>query len=381
MSFDRKIDFVCPHTVVEEALFLSADRMTVRPLRPIAAINSVKVRVNGVSTVPSTGVALPAEALANRKGPFNVRKSVNDTLVVKVGNDAAQTVTIAPGEALTGGQVAERLNAGLRNVIVDITSRKRVRIRTHKTGKGATLMILATGSTLAPTIGFLTNRQWRGRKPFPGWSIIKDPNSLSSRPNRFVLFDEPLKGFRDYVELDYTTIRQECRRCGGLGIENDWRYNIRGDVIEVRDEALLIQEIQKMTYTVQGSNPFHTWYGTAILNMVGRKLSNRGLIQNFIVSDIREAFRRWQSIKRQQEEVVGQEVSDAEFPFQLLSVSLTPDTSNPTILFVTAVIQNRSQEPIQIARGVTLPLPENLLGGTVQEGIIRQSLNNFVLTG
>ena len=216
---------------------------------------------------------------------------------------------------------------------------------------------------------------------FPSWSLINEPNTLLDRPVRLVVFDEPLRGFQSHVELNYITVRQECRRCGGLGVENDWRYNIEGNVVEVRDEALLIQEVQKIVYTVQGSNPFHNWYGTTILNMVGRKISNRGLIQNFIVSDIREAFRRWQSVKRQQEENVGQEVSDAEYPFNLLRVTLKPDVSDPTVVYVTAVVQNRSTQPIQIVRGVRLPLPENLLGGTVQDGVIRQSLNNFVVTG
>jgi len=36
MSYDRQIDQVCTHMVVEEALFLFSDRRTVRPLRPIA---------------------------------------------------------------------------------------------------------------------------------------------------------------------------------------------------------------------------------------------------------------------------------------------------------------------------------------------------------
>ena len=127
-------------------------------------------------------------------------------------------------------------------------------------------------------------------------------------------------------------------------------------------------------FTVQGSNIFAQWYGTNILDTVGKKLTAAGLVQSFIVSDIRDAFRRWQSIKRQQEEDVGQYVSDEEYPFLLQSVQLVPDPSDPTILFVNATIQNRSDRQIQLSRGVRLPLPTDILGSSAQDGIFQQSI-------
>lgn len=379
MSYDRKIDFVCPHLVVEEAIYLSADRVTVRPIRPISAANSVRVRVNGELEIPSMGVHTPAEAFAGKKGPFNVRTGTNDTLVISVDSGPAQTIQIPPGERLSARDLARRLSTGLPNAVFDITQNGRLRLRTRSTGKNATLMVLA--SNLATTLGFTVNRQWRGRTPYSGWTLVNDPTTLSDRPARMIVFDAPLTGFKDYVELNYATLRQECRRCGGLGVENDWRYGVDGNLFEVRDEALLLQEIQKAVFTLQASNPFHPWYGTNILNTVGRKLSVSGVIQTFIVSDIREAFRRWQNIKRQQEEEVGQAVSDAEFPFRLLDVKLTPSQKDPTVLFVAVTIQSRSSNPIILERGVKVPHPADLLGSTAQDGVIRQSLSNFTLTG
>ena len=41
MSFDRKIDQICTHRVVEEALFLNADFQTLRPLRHCAWLHPV----------------------------------------------------------------------------------------------------------------------------------------------------------------------------------------------------------------------------------------------------------------------------------------------------------------------------------------------------
>lgn len=379
MSFDRQIDFVCPHLVVEEALFVNSDRVTVRPLRPIASVNSVRVRVDGEVEVPSQGLYLPAMGFASKRGPYSIRPGVNDTLAVTVNSGPDQVGVLDHGENLSSREVARRMNLAFDGILFDLSSTGRLRVQTRSKGRDATVLIRPT--PLATTLGFSVNRQWRGRAPYPGWTLIADSKTLLDRPTRLIVFDDILRGAREYVELYYTTLRQECRRCGGLGVENDWRYGVHGEVFAVRDEALFIQEIQKAVYTVQGSNTFHQWYGTTIFNTVGKKLSASGIVQSFIINDIREAFRRWQNIKKQQEEQLGQFVSDAEYPFRLIGVNLSPSTDDPTVVFVSATVQNRSQQAIQIERGVKLPLPADILGSSTQDGVIRQSLSNFTLNG
>jgi hypothetical protein len=98
-----------------------------------------------------------------------------------------------------------------------------------------------------------------------------------------------------------------------------------------------------------------------------------------IVSDVYEAFRRWQSVKKQQEEVVGQSVSDEEYPFRLLSVNLQQSEQDPTVIFVSATVQNRSSRPIQIERGLRTPMPLDLLGSTQQQSTFDATLPNYSL--
>jgi hypothetical protein len=376
MSFDRKIDQVCPHFVIEEALYLNEDRVTVKPLRPIASTASVKVRVNGVAHIPSYGYHIPAQAHGSNIGPFDIVSGVNDRFVVSINNEVDQVLTAPPGTKLTANQLAAELSKSLKKAVFTVTKRRRLRLSTSKMGSGATIFV-KSDSTLAPTLGIPTNRFWYGRTPYSGWSVVNDPRSLSDRPTRLIIFDAPFNGPDNYVELNYTTIRQECRRCGGLGVEHDWRYGHSGDVIEVREEALLIQEVYKIFYTIQASNPFHTWYGTNILNTIGRKRTS--LAQSFIVSDLYEAFRRWQAIKRKQEDEVGQTVTDNEYPFRLLSVILEQSDQDPTVVFVKSTIMNRSNKPIQIERGIQVPEPTDLLSATAQQGVYRQSLSKYTL--
>ena len=241
--------------------------------------------------------------------------------------------------------------------------------------------MFTSSSTLTTSLGLSVNRIYRGKNTFPGWTLVNDPSTLSDRPRRLVYFDEPLKADSNFIELTYVTVSQECRRCGGLGVENDWRYGSDGHTAEVRNEALLIQELLKITYTNRGSNPFHPWYGTTILERIGSKNASSGVIQNAITSDIYTMFGRWQSIKRQQEEAVGQFLSDEEYPLRLSSVRLEQSQQDPTVLFLNVEVQNRSTKPIVITRGLRLPEPLNLLGNTQAQGVYRQSLSNYTLVG
>lgn len=288
MSFDRKIDQVCTHRVVEEALFLDTDMQTARPLRPIGSVASTEVRINGMVYVPSQGIALPAEALSGKTGPYTITQGVNDRLIVNIDGGEDQTIVVQSGKRLSTKSLALNLNQSLRDGSVEEVG-GRVRFRSGRNGKTSFLHI-KSGSTLTSVLGMVEDRVFRGLKSVPGWSIVRDPTTLDDRPSRWIVFDQPLKGFADYVELNYVTVRQECRRCGGIGVENDWVYGRDGNTIEVRDEALLLQEILKIMFTVQGSNPFNPWYGTGLTDSIGSKLL--GMVQNLIVTEVTTAFSR-----------------------------------------------------------------------------------------
>lgn len=379
MSYDRQIDQVCPHFVVDETLYVGDDLRTVRPLRPIASANSVSLRINGAISVPSAGVYAPASTVGNRNGPFSIQTGVSDTLTLQVNSGEVQTAVLPATNRLQASRIVDMLNAQFKDLAFSVVGGK-IGLQSGAMGPGATVFVHES-STLATLLGIPVKRLYRGRVITPGWTLVNDPLTLNDRPTRLIIFDDLLKGTNNFVEITYSTIRQECRRCGGLGIENDWRYNLKGEVSQVRDEALLIQELQKDFYTLMGTNPFHTWYGTNLLDVVGKKLAAGGLVQNMIISDITQAFARWQSIKRQQEGKVGQAVSDAEFPYHLLSVNLQQSTADPTVVFVKIVVQNRAMKQIELERGLRLPMPLDLMGSTAQQGAIRQSLSNFVLTG
>lgn len=379
MSYDRQIDQICQHTVVNEALYMEDDQRTINPTRSIAAGSNVRLVINGDTDVPAAGLRLPPSATGLRVGPFRIVAGVNDRFQVRVNQSQTLREVVIPAATLTVDQIIRPLNEA-RMGLTFFNSGNRVGFRSNTEGAKASLFIPGT-ATLASTLGVASNLEYRGKDVFPAWSLVAASRTNNLWPYRYIVFDRPLRSNGDFVQLTYTTVQQECRRCGGVGVENDWRYTRTGDVVEVRDEALLIQECLKLFYTEEGSNPFHAWYGTRLLDQIGQKITVGGLVQNLIVSDIYRAFNRWQSIKRQQEVAVGQDVSDEEYPLRLLSVDVTQSNSDPTVFFVNVTVQNRSAKAVVINRGLRIPEPQDLLGSTQQQGLMRQSLRNYVLTG
>ena len=70
MSYDRQIDQVCQHTVVNEAVYVGADRVTIRPLKAIASGSHVQIYLNGATSLPNTGLTKAPAATGTRMGPF-----------------------------------------------------------------------------------------------------------------------------------------------------------------------------------------------------------------------------------------------------------------------------------------------------------------------
>ena len=380
MSYDRELQQICPHLVAEEALYVNPDRQTVRPQRPIAAVDSVSFIMNGVVSVPSYGVQVPGSVISPLLGPYTIITGKNDTFVYRVGTGFAQTVVVGASLYMTPQHLCALLNPQVTGIYFSVVGNQ-VQVRTSGQGLSAAFFIYGT-STLASYLGIVTNHEYRGRQVVPGWTLVTDPlNSLTVPPSRLIYFDQPLRSIGDFVELNYTTIRNECRRCGGTGIENDWRYGRTGEVYQVVDSDLLLQEIQKIFWTIIKSNPFHSWYGTHLMELVGKKLAAGNVVQNMLVQDIYTAFQRWQTIKNQQQQKLGQYVSDAEYPFRLLNVEVQQSTQDPTVIFINMTIQNRSLKQIDITRGIRIPQPTDLLGSTQQQALLLASLNNFTEVG
>lgn len=365
MSYDRHLDQTCTHFVVEEVVSVEDFRI-VRPKVPVAAVSSFQLKLDRLLEVPSHGAYLPALAKGSVKGPFTVVAGSNE-LRIRMEDGSISTLILPPSQRVTVDRVVDMLGRQIETLKFYASSGK---VFLQSLGSGPLACFEVLDSPLATLLG-LTLKVYRGLQQAPGWSLVEDPTQLFTSPYRYVLFDTDLKTGDSFAEVTYTTSQQHCRRCLGSGLEFDWRYDRDGNTGEVRDDALLLQEFLKLILTVLGSNPFHRWYGTTLTERIGSKIVSGQAIQAAISADIAEAFRRWQVVKKSQEDKVGQFVSDDEFPFRLLGVSVSQDEKDPTVIYVSVRIQKRSGSPVDFTRGFKLP------SGSVTAGLFRQTIGQY----
>lgn len=162
-----------------------------------------------------------------------------------------------------------------------------------------------------------------------GWSLVKDETSVDPG-QRKVVFSKKRRAVDDWVELSYYTHPQTCPKCGGFDLQFDYEYSNIGRPYRVVNEEKLVQDMEKILLTIQGSSIYYPWYGTLMVSLIGTKQPRRSLKLR-LQKEIAQALDRLKSLQEQQE--TFQVVSDREFLFQVEGVSVV-DTEDPTLFRV-----------------------------------------------
>jgi len=194
--------------------------------------------------------------------------------------------------------------------------------------------------------------------PVWGYTLVKDITKLDSKK---IFFQSPIRSQNDLFELSYTTTPTNCRRCGSLRIENDFYFNTLGRVVRVRDEAKLIQDVQKFIITVRGSNPFHTYIGTSIIQSIGAKLVDASFTQLTITQEIIDILDKLQRLQFQQQRV--QLVTDREFLFRVVLIDVKQSEIDPTVFNIKVIAVNRAGDTAEFEQLIALPGAQDLLFG------------------
>ena len=235
-----------------------------------------------------------------------------------------------------------------------------------------TLRPLANGQVEMKINGFLIED---ASDPLNGFVLVKDTNSVDPGA-RQIRFRKLRKATDEYYEVTYYVRASECRRCLGLRVENDYRYDLDGFLLTVGDEPKLIQDVKKIVTTLISSNIFHTWYGTSIPAMVGSKISNAGFIRTKIMGEIRQALERYASVQKQQARIPKQDVTPRERFARLLQVDVQQDPIEPTAFHVHIAFSNQYRETLVADMSIRLPDPQALVYGTPQSTVVAQSRGN-----
>ena len=194
---------------------------------------------------------------------------------------------------------------------------------------------------------------------YPGWVLLSRPNQtptltssggVQDNTARYPYFRKPLKG-SPVLKVTYVTVGNQCPRCQGTLIENDYQFTSLGSLITISNEDLLYQACMKAILTQRGSNPYHPTYGTTILQQIGRKVTSYAA--NLVKEDIARSLKGVSGLQARQAKY--QNVGMRERLYKVNTVAVSPSPTDPTLLFCEVVVQNMSNKPVSLSIAFSVP--------------------------
>ena len=359
MSFDFQLAHACPHLIMGEVVYISDDRQTMFLSGPVGSLESVRISVNGVFVPPEGYYSIAS--LTSARGPYRIENCVgtkgsdNELLTITTERGSV-TVTLPVGPRVELAHVKKALVLGASSLVSCEETNGAITLK-ESNAKGAGSYVLVSGKG-ADSLGFL-QRKSVGKLIYPPWQFLSRPNELPTlsatgapqqNTARYPYFTKPVKG-SPIIRVTYVTTPSQCPRCQGTLIENDYRFNALGDLLEVENEDLLYQVCLKAILTQKRSNPYHPAYGTAILSQIGRKMSSS--VQVLIQEDISSILSQLQKMQAQQAKY--QLVSLRERLYKVLSVQVSVSPTDPTLMFCDVVVSNMSNQPISLNIAFSVP--------------------------
>jgi hypothetical protein len=369
MTTDFQLGYACPHLTVEERVLLSSDRRSLETRQPVSSEDFVQITVNNGVNIPKEGLLSPAQITGAISGPFMIRQNEN-TITLRNSQGLIEDFALPVGTRVEAGRIvdlinAQRLNQGIGIVAESLKGYLRF----------SDIDVLGPASRIeirgpaAEQIGFVSQIAAKGATVFPAWEMAEredlvntiNLNQLIVVTNRFPKFVKPLRS-DPVIKVTYATIQSRCRRCRTVGFENDMRFDIQGEPVQITNEDLLNQGLLKLITTEKGSNPFHNFYGTDLHARIGMKAS--GAAVTTITEDILRAV---DSFKRLQE-IAGQfqNVSARERLYTVLSVNVSPSAADPTVFLVEIVGSNASGQQVTVSTVFAAPGSAALVGSNGQ---------------
>lgn len=181
------------------------------------------------------------------------------------------------------------------------------------------------------------------------YNIVRDPEAVDTPQNRMIFLNYKWKAVKDYFEISYTTLGSYCPKCAGLNIINDISYNIKGDLITLTDERLLLQNLEKFVVTEKGSNSLQPAIGTYLFQLVGQKINDGSYLTSKITQQINATLATLKSMQ-QQYQASGRPVTSGELLMSVNNINVSVDSADPEILRVDISATAQSGKPVYLTQ-------------------------------
>jgi hypothetical protein len=359
MSREPQIGHRCPHLIIEEPVTISNDRQTLVTTSSIASTDSVFVLANDKDYIPSGGLFSVATLTASKRGPYRIQRCVppigaNGNLLNITTRRGTVFITIPEGDQVSISRVVQTIRLETDFVLVDDTDGV---LSLSDNGEPGTDSFVRVSGGAAAALGF-EQLGARGKEIYPPWQLITYYDVLPTElpvgvfpvPSRRIKFLRPLVG-NPTIKVTYAAPSERCPRCGGTYVENDYRFDIQGDMTLIEDENLLYQACLKAILTVLGSNPYHPSYGSEVTTRIGAKAITP--TQTLVRLDIQNALEKVKSLQAAQSKY--QVVSPEERLYTVNDVQVQIDPNDPTTFRAQVTVRNASNRLVALNIVFTVP--------------------------
>lgn len=185
------------------------------------------------------------------------------------------------------------------------------------------------------------------------YDIIPDPAEIDINRDKIIKLKNRWQSPGDYFEITYLTISSFCAKCSGSNYLDDLSYNVRGDLFTIRDERLLMQNVEKFVITTINSNPFHTFIGTGLVGLIGNRISNTAFLVSQITSEINRTLQKLKDLQGQYQ-MTGRAVTPGEMLESVNDIQVTSDVSDPTILRAAISVTAQSGKTVEFTQIIRL---------------------------
>lgn len=169
--------------------------------------------------------------------------------------------------------------------------------------------------------------------PNYGYSIVPDTDRVEAGYTfSKIVFNKPVRLIRPLIEVSYITRPGFCLQCNGQTQINDWQITASGGLAHAEGVNKLSQQCLK--YILTSRNPANPNVVCTLKNSLNHKIVS-GSSQAQATS-VTAALQNYQAIQTAQKAV--QPLSPGEVLRDIRSVSVTQDTDNPLLSYLSVVV-------------------------------------------
>lgn len=167
-------------------------------------------------------------------------------------------------------------------------------------------------------------------------------------PRRIIRLKKRIKSAFPLVEVSYYSIIDRCPKCLDSGVVDDIKISSSGDVALIKDEALLLQQVEKFIITRLGSNTFHNWMGTTLQDLTGTKITDMDLIRSRVIDQVNSAVDKLRDVQNQQQ-AAGRVLTPGEIYGRTIGINVAK-TEDPSTIEVVLFFTARSGKQIEFSQ-------------------------------